>query len=332
MSVSEENTKTVVFAPLNWGLGHASRCIPLINKYKNEGWRVIIASDGFALEFLKNEFPQEKTFSIPSKELTYSKYKALIFHLFKLLPNFLSNIKTDRRFVNELLQKEKVDLIVSDNRYGFRTSKVKSILISHQLQLAIPTYLRITKGLVQRKLNRWINKFDECWIMDDDNHSLAGDLSNEKDLKIPYHFLGLQSRFEKKNLEEDIDFLIVLSGLEPQRSILESELLNLFKNLNYKVKLIGGAFKSKKTGSDIEYLPFANTKELQMLLNKAKIVIARSGYSTIMDLIKLNKKAILIPTPGQTEQEYLSNLHVNRSLFTILDNKISLINIQEIEL
>ena len=327
MELSEENTRTVVFAPLNWGLGHASRCIPLIKKYKNDGWKVIIVSDGLALKFLKEEFPQEKTYSTPSKVLSYSKYRTLFFHLFKLLPSFLKNIQIDSEFVEKLIQKQKIDLIISDNRYGFRSSNIKSILITHQLQLAIPSYLKLGGRFVQKKLNNWINKFDECWIIDDQSHSLSGNLSSEKDLKIPYCFLGLQSRFEKVDTEEDIDFLIVLSGLEPHRGLLEAYLLKLFENLDYSVKLIGGDFKSKKISSGIEYLPFATSQELQNLLNRAKCVIARSGYSTIMDLIKLNKKAILVPTPGQPEQEYLASLHKDKSNFLIVDRIQSIFSV-----
>ena len=323
MALKQENTKTVVFAPLNWGLGHASRCIPLIRKYKDENWTVIIASDGLALKLLKSEFPNQKIYSVPTKQLKYSKYNNLIAHLIKLLPAFLKNIKTDKEFVTQLIKKEKIDLIISDNRYGFFTSKIKTVLITHQLQLAIPSYLEWGRALVQNKLNSWINKFDECWIMDDENHSLSGELSNPKDLKIPYQFLGLQSRFTKQNATEDIDFLIVLSGLEPQRTMLEENLVAFFENSTYKVKLIGGNFNTKKINSSIAYLPFVNSEDLQMLFNRSKCIIARTGYSTIMDLIKLNKKAILIPTPGQTEQEYLSVFHQKTLNFTIVKKAIT---------
>lgn len=318
--------KTIVFAPLNWGLGHASRIVPLINKYKTEGWKIILASDGNALQFLKNEFPNERILKIPSKPLKYSKSTLLLAHLQKLLPTFLRNIKTDSIFIKNLSQKESIDLIISDNRYGFKHPTIKSILITHQTQLAFPPIMKWSKKPVQNKLNHWINSFDECWIMDDNKHNLAGELSHTSNIKIPYKYIGLQSRLEPKKHNLNIDFLVILSGLEPHRSILEKKIIQLFKDSKKHVVIIGGQFQNKSTPSDIEYLSFANTNELNRLINQSNCIISRSGFSTIMDLIKLNKKAILIPTPGQTEQEYLAKFHASNSNFHIAENTISSIS------
>lgn len=326
MPNTDAHKKTVVFAPLNWGLGHASRIIPLINKYKTDNWKIILASDGNALKFLQKEFPKDTIIDIDSKELKYSKQAFLLAHLWHILPSFLKNIKSDRKFVKKLIDSEKIDLIISDNRYGFRHSNIKSIVISHQLQLAFPPIFKWTKSIVQTQLNKWINEFHECWIVDNEQHSLAGLLSSTSALKIPYQFLGLQSRLDTESQVIEIDFLVVLSGIEPQRTILEDLLFSIFKDSKHKVTFIGGQFYKQKKQDNIQYIPYANTKELNLLINKSRVIIARSGFSTIMDLLKLNKKAILIPTPGQPEQEYLARFHSENPIFTIAKNNYESLN------
>ena len=325
MLQKEAHKKLVVFAPLNWGLGHASRIIPLVEQYQNKNWRVIIASDGVALKFLQIEFPHLEILNTNSKELQYSSSKkaSLLKHLIKIIPSFLRNIKSDKEFVQKLVEKEKIDLIISDNRYGFRHSEIKSILITHQLKLAIPPSLRLGQFFVKRQLNKWINTFDECWIVDNQEHQYAGNLSSNSQLKIPSKFIGLQSRLSKKEVEKDIDFLVVLSGLEPQRSILENLIIEALKDIKGRNVIIGGHFGNISSNTNIQYQSFANTKELESLINRAKCIISRSGYSSIMDFIKLRKKAILIPTQGQPEQEYLAKFHSSNPLFYIAENNLT---------
>lgn len=330
MPYEEANNRTVIFAPLNWGLGHASRIIPLIQKYQKEGWRILVASDGVALKFLQIEFPKIEVLDIKSEELHYSNSKnaSLLSHLKKIVPAFLRNIKTDKLFVQQLTKKENIDLIISDNRYGFFHPDVKSIILTHQLQLAIPNALKFGRFFVQKKLNQWLNTFDECWIVDNSEHQFAGKLSLNNQLKIPSQFIGLQSRFNTTQITKNIDFLVILSGLEPQRSILESLIIEVLKNTKGTIVIVGGHFGAVSEKINIEYLSFANTKELESLLNRAKCVISRSGYSSIMDLLQLKKKAILIPTQGQPEQEYLALFHSKNPNFYIADNNLKSIHFQ----
>jgi len=308
-----KNTKTVLFAPLNWGLGHTTRLIPIIKQYQKENWNIILASDGLAYSFLQKEFPQIKILNIGNPELKYSKQTFVFSHLKQLIIPFFRGIKNEHKVLQNILLKEKIDLIISDNRYGFWNKNVKSILLTHQLNLPIPFLKIFVKKIIGRKMIKWINNFDECWVIDNENHSLAGELSYPLLCKTPIKYIGLQSRFQKTKIEpkKNIDYLIILSGLEPHRQFLENKLINILKNCDKRIVMIGGHFTNKKYKT-IRYIPIADTLELQDLLQKSKIVIARSGYSTIMDLIKMEKKAILIPTPGQLEQEYLAQLHKDR--------------------
>ncbi len=322
MKAEELDKKTLVLAPLNWGLGHVSRIVPLIDKYKREGWNIILASDGIALKFLQEEYPNERIVDIKSVPLRYSKHASLLAHLLIILPKFIKNFRADKFFIKQLVDQEKIDLIISDNRYGFRDKRVKSVFIAHQLQLEFPLVFKRLKRTVQSKISKWINWFDECWIIDDEQHRLAGRLSSVLDLKISYRYLGLQSRLTYEEVNQDIDFLIVLSGLEPQRSILENIIIEVFKDYLGQVIIIGGNFEKKESIGQIQYISFAGTKELNNLMNRSKCVISRSGFSSIMDLLKLKKKAILIPTPKQTEQEYLAKIHSENSSFRIAENNI----------
>ena len=306
-----QNTKTVLFAPLNWGLGHASRIIPIIKKYQKENWNIILASDGLAYSFLQREFPSIPIINIGNKELKYSKKASFFLHLRHLLIPFLQGIKNEHQVLQGILQQNKIDLIISDNRYGFWSKNTKSILLTHQLNLPIPFLKFLLQKPVQNKIASWINNFDECWVVDSENNEFAGDLSRAIKCKTLLKYIGLQSRFEKVKTKTEIDYLIILSGLEPHRSLLEEKLQTVFAKSDKKIIMIGGSSKTNKN-SKLQYIPMANTQELQDLLQKAKIVIARSGYSTIMDLIKMEKKAILIPTPGQLEQEYLAHLHKDK--------------------
>ncbi len=331
---NQDTHKTLVLAPLNWGLGHATRVVPLIHRYLKENWEVILVAEGVAYTFLHQEFPDLVCYQSSAKELRYASknslwahlfqlvpdFNSLWAHLFKLVPDFLRNLRKDRKFVRELSQKHTIDLIISDNRYGFYHPNIESVIITHQVQLPDVGGLSFWKRLAQKQIHRWLNRFDACWIVDDANNAYAGQLSRTEGLKIPHQYLGLQSRMKPEKIEQDVDVLIVISGLEPQRSLFEKALVHQFKDSPKSVVLIGGTNQANEGNyGNIQYQQFANTQELNRWMNRSKLVIARSGYSTIMDLIQLNKKAILIPTPGQPEQVYLAKWHQNNPLFQVLD-------------
>ncbi len=315
--IPKDEHKTVLFAPLNWGLGHATRIVPLIQKYIHAGWDVIWVAEGVAYHFLEQEFPSLKHYQSDSLELKYSSKASLFGHLFKLLPRFLKNIRKDQKWLQEFAKKHKIDLIISDNRYGFYHSDIKSVILTHQVQLPLNGWLKTIGFIAQKQVYKWLNRFDECWIVDDAQQTYAGKLSSPKGLKIPYQYTGLLSRMKKEDIEKDIDILIILSGLEPQRSILEYQLLDLLSKSTQNIVFIGGNPQmSEADKNTVQYFRFADTSTLNKLINRSRLVICRSGYSSVMDLIKLNQKAILIPTPGQYEQIYLADLHSQSPLFT----------------
>lgn len=300
--------KRVLVAPLNWGLGHATRCIPVIRFLKNSGHEVIIATDGDALLLLKTEFPELKFHELPGYEAYYSRGSSLVFALARQLPKFISAIKKEHNLVSTLVETEQVEAIISDNRYGVWSDKVPTAIISHQLNLLMPGGLRWMGPVVNAFHRRLLRKFNFIWIPDAAGSVLSGYLSASHRLTNT-RFIGPLSRFNflNNNMPGTYDLLAVLSGPEPQRTVLEKILLEKLSASGLMCLLVRGVVKSKTrtTYNNITVIDFLPATQLNMEICRARVVVARPGYSTIMDLAKLGKKAILIPTPGQTEQAYL---------------------------
>ncbi|MDX5583469.1 MAG: glycosyltransferase [Aureibaculum sp.] len=306
MDQSESSKKKIIVAPLNWGLGHATRCIPIINALIDNNFEPIIASDGSALVLLQKEFPRLKSYQLPSYNIRFSKGNNLKYKLFLNIPRFLITAKKEREVTEEIVVKENVAGIISDNRFGVRSIKIPSVYITHQLNVFSGNTTSITSKFHQRI----ISKFDECWVPDNIKRPrLTGDLSDVKKESLNVKFVGTISRFIKKQRTKKYDLLVVLSGPEPQRSILENKLLVQLKEYDKKVLLVRGVISYDQVtylNEKVEVVNYMLTEQLQQAFNESELILSRSGYSTIMDLAKLEKKAFFIPTPGQFEQEYLA--------------------------
>lgn len=318
-SLSDENIKalkpyfdikdTVIVAPLNWGLGHAARCIPIIHWLKSITNEVIIASDGAALELLKEEFPDLRHYPLPPYKIKY-KYESILINILLAIPNILIAMYKEREQANTLIKNTGATIILSDNRLGFRNDLTKNYYMTHQLHLLHSNSL-ISK--VGSKIHQWyISRFDTCFIPDfKDELSICPALSKSNLTNTAY--LGTLSRIAKMDTTIENDIVVILSGPEPQRSMLESALWTaLIKLPMYKTIFIRGT-KVKRQHTDaynhIDVKDFVSQNEISKALNQSKLLITRSGYTTIMDIHNLAIKAILIPTPGQTEQEYLADFH-----------------------
>jgi len=307
MDQSETSKKKILVAPLNWGLGHATRCIPIINALIDNNFEPVIASDGNALMLLQKEFPQLISYQLPSYNIKFSKGNRLKYKLFLNIPRFLITARKERDLTAEIVAKEKVSGIISDNRFGVRSVKIPSVYITHQLNVISGNTTAITSRFHQRI----ISKFDECWVPDQINKPrLSGDLSNVKKDSLKIKFIGTISRFKKIQGTQKYDLLVVLSGPEPQRSILEKKLLVQLKEYDKKVLLVRGVISNDQApyiNEKVEVVNYMLAEQLQLAFSESEVILSRSGYSTIMDLAKLEKKAFFIPTPGQFEQEYLAN-------------------------
>jgi uncharacterized protein (TIGR00661 family) len=306
MNLNAEN-KTILIAPLNWGLGHATRCIPIVKALQENNFTPIIASDGIALELLRKEFPYLKTLELPSYQIEYAKNgKNFKWKLIKSLPKMLEAIKEEKRIVKKWIQKYKIDGIISDNRLGVFSKKIPSVFITHQLNVMTGNTTWITSKLHQHI----IKKYNACWVPDINSQlNLTGKLGHLENDSLKVRYLGPLSRMHKMALPIQYDLMIILSGPEPQRGMLEAHLKKEVKRFEGKVVFIKGIIESEQVKEQIEnvtYYNFMKTRQLEQTFNESKKVLCRSGYTTIMDLVKLNKKAFFIPTPGQYEQIYLA--------------------------
>ncbi len=313
--------KKILIAPLNWGLGHATRCIPIIKALIVNNFEPIVASDGDALVLLQKEFPELTSYQLPSYNISYSKSNNLKYKLFLSTPKILKAIKREKKVIDKIVIKEGLSGIISDNRFGVRSAKIPSVYITHQLNVLSGNTTSITSKLHQKI----ISKFDECWVPDTMCESnLSGELSSVNKEKLKVKFIGALSRFEKQYVIKKYGLLIVLSGPEPQRSILEDKLLVQLKETNKKTVFVRGVITKEKLPSvnnNITIVNYMLSKQLEQTINESEVILTRSGYSTIMDLAKLEKKVFFIPTPGQFEQEYLAGRmdELNIAPFTTQD-------------
>ncbi len=302
--------KRILVAPINWGLGHATRCIPLIRKLEEKEFEPVIASDGAALLLLKKEFPYLKTFELPSYNITYTTKGSLL--KWKLLmdtPSILKNIKKEKQATKRLVEEENLSGIISDSRFGVRYKHLTNVFITHQLNVLSGNTTYLSSKLYQK----YIRKFDECWVPDaPGSRNLSGTLGHLRNTGENIKYIGILSRFEKREiLPPKYDVMVLLSGPEPQRTLLEQKLLEAFKDTRQKILFVRGVINEEKNfssnNSNISIRNYMFGTELEEALNASKLIVSRSGYTTLMDLARLEKKAFFIPTPGQFEQEYLAS-------------------------
>ncbi len=296
--------KRILLAPLNWGIGHATRCIPIIKKLISNNFEVIIGADGRPLHLLNTEFPELEIIRLEGYNIHYSKYLPMGMSMLLQTPKIIWNIKKEHHTLNNIIKDYNINGVISDNRFGLYTKKVPCIFITHQLAIQSPYFSQ----KIQRFNYKYINKFDSCWVMDDKDSNLAGNLSKPNIMPEKTIYIGAQSRFEYQNSEKKYDFLAIVSGPEPQRTILEKGLIKALKERKEKSLIVLGKPElnnTKKIGNTT-IKSHLNAKDLNSAILSSDLIICRPGYSTIMDLAKLMKKAFFIPTPGQTEQEYLA--------------------------
>ncbi|MBU3822091.1 glycosyltransferase [Flavobacteriaceae bacterium XHP0103] len=299
--------KRILIAPLNWGLGHATRCISIINALKDFGFEPIIGSDGDALAFLKKEFPDLTFVELPAYNIKYpNKGAAFKWTMLKHAPKILDAIKAEKKTTKRIVETYNITGIISDNRLGVYCKKIPCAIITHQLNVLSgrTTWL---STLLHRK---FIKQFDVCWVPDlKDEENLSGKLGHGNSTKIPIKYIGPLSRFYKKKTAITNKILVLLSGPEPQRTLLFEKLFKLFECYKEQVIIVRGIVENKQdiqTYGRTTVYNFMTSYELEKTINESELIICRSGYTSIMDLAKLEKKAFLIPTPGQYEQEYLA--------------------------
>lgn len=313
----------ILIAPLNWGLGHATRCIPLVRQYLEQGDEVVLGGDGESLLLLQRHFPQLRVIQLPSLELRYAANDQQRGFYLRAIPALLRFTIADHYYLRQQLAIEHFDLIISDNRFGLFTRQTRCVYITHQLYVRLPRRLCIFQPLARALHACVFKRYHEVWVPDFANseNRLAGELCHGGCFDTYVKYIGPLSRFASsegtpKELRRNSEYSVVaiLSGLEPQRSIFEQAILERYANTPDKVLIVRGKVaeaQTKISRNNITMVASLSDQALLEVMEQATTIVARSGYSTIMDLAVLGllHKAELHPTPGQSEQEYLASLH-----------------------
>jgi hypothetical protein len=312
MLPTEIQSKKVLISPLNWGFGHVSRCIPLIYKLLENGNSVFIACDTAQKRVFVQYFCQKVKFieheGYPFQFSGKGNYtNDLFFSLGKLLKRSKQELKDIERYVKEL----KIDIVISDHRYTFRSEEIYSIFMTHQLNLPI-SWFQFPFKLYHKKQ---IKKFDSIWIVDKQKNSLAGKLSANKFFPSS-SYIGWLSRF-MVNPRNDIKSgsVLIISGPKEYWS-------NLFQSFSKELEsneiqtIVGSSeiqelINIKKLNQN--FYPSDNWIETDKLLLRTKKIYGYIGYTTLMDVEILNCDSHLIASPGQLEQEYLETLSKKKS-------------------
>ena len=323
------NKKNILVCLLDWGLGHASRCIPIIHAFKENGHKIIIATSGRALLMLKKEFPELDFLEFPGFSVTYPSDGSMVLKMFKTIPRFFIELINEHRILKKIIEQKSIDIVISDHRYGLWNKDVKTILIIHQVMIKCPKILKFMELPFYFFTTFFMKKFSECWIPDvEEKENLSGELSHKYKLPANTRFIGHLSRFYNKNLKSEneysSDLLIILSGPEPQRTIFEEIIFVQLKDTKIKTIVVRGLPEENKKyllANHIQVFSSLPTDELIKYLFNTHLVICRSGYSSIMDLIAMKKNALLVPTPGQTEQEYLAKYLKEKNRFYSVKQK-----------
>jgi UDP:flavonoid glycosyltransferase YjiC (YdhE family) len=319
--------KNVLVCPLNWGLGHASRCIPIINFLKTQGHNITIAACGSALALLKNTFPETQIVNFKDYNIKYSKGEKLTLKILLQIPKILIGIITEHRLLKKIIKLYDIDVVISDNRFGLWNKKIKSIYITHQLFIKTACENTFIENFLKTAHRYFILKYNFCWVPDlPGDFKLAGELSGKYKPPKNSFFIGLLSSLEKQEYSEkkEYDFCVVLSGPEPQRTLFQQIILKQLQKSDKKAVLILGVPSEpieKTSENNLVIFNFLPASEIQKYMMKSEFFIARSGYSTIMDLAATGQKAILVPTPGQPEQEYLAKYFSEKKIYYSVKQK-----------
>ena len=322
---------SICISPIDWGLGHATRCITLIKAFEKLGYQVYIATEGYHEAILREALPNAQFLHLRGYRIRYAKWGFIlpIVLLFQL-PKIIYSIIYENNWLKKVQAQYEFDIIISDNRFGFYHKQVPSVFITHQLNLQM--HFAWATRAFQKLQYGWLKKFKACWIPDMEGpNNLSGILANPKHKpSIPLWYMGCLSRLidESNNtaslnatnnnasstINNQTVFLGIVSGPEPQRTLLENLLWKAGNKLNIPFVVIAGNPSKEQPNKLLEenknaklYAHLA-APALVKEIKRAEYIICRGGYTTLMELIPFEKKLIFIPTPGQTEQMYLGKL------------------------
>jgi predicted glycosyltransferase len=308
----------IAVAPLDWGLGHAARDIPIIRRLIELDARPVLLADKGPLALLREAFPELPFAVLPGVEVRYGRGGSQVWAMMRQFPALLRSIHEERSRFLELHREWRFDAVISDNRFGVRADGSPSVVITHQVNPITP----VAQGVLRRSNRRLLARFDRCWIMDEPQApGWAGELSHSAHLPPNTRYIGTLSRFKPQANTggQERRIVAVISGPEPQRTRLEGKLVAAMARIPGRHLLVRGLPMHTGAGEHgtISLLPHLGSDALADAMQGAELIVSRSGYTTLMDLLALGRPALLVPTPGQPEQEYLGKLHAGSGRFLV---------------
>lgn len=312
--------QTVLICPQHWGLGHVTRTIPVIQYFIANNYKVILACSGAGSELLRMEFPEHKVLELPDYGIRYP-FKSMYLNIGYQMVQMHWAIVREHLVIKKICKREHINLIVSDARLGAFQFGIPSVIIAHHLHFSLG--YKFIEWCCDTWMKFFYDRFDQLWIPDVEGPvNLSGELAHLYRGKNK-HFVGLLSRFKKLEIEKLYDLVFMLSGPEPQRTLLEERILNQLEHVGFqKAILIRGTNEGPEISKqllnkfpNLSIRSLVSGSELNKIMCASKLLVCRSGYSTLLDLSVIQSRAILIPTPGQPEQEYLSLELMNKKLY-----------------
>jgi len=317
--------RRILISPLNWGLGHAGRMIPLALELRKRGHEIIFGADGSIIPAIEKDLPGIMIIEIPGVRIRYSAALPQYISILLQVPHIVTASFREHSALKHLVRELKPDIIISDNRFGFFHKEIFSVFVTHQLRILVPEWAKFAEPAAAWLNRKIISNFDLCLVPDyPGNVNLSGRLSHQLKLLDNIFYMGPLSRFSgisageaKTNLPHSYCCLI-LSGPEPQRSILFEKVSEALSGINLAVLCGSPAPGNTKTRGNITFITDPDTATMKKVISGSSLVISRAGYSSIIELVSLGRGGVIIPTPGQTEQEYLGQYHNGRHGFITL--------------
>ncbi|HUX97551.1 MAG TPA: glycosyltransferase [Bacteroidales bacterium] len=325
-----ENRKNILICPLEWGLGHAARMIPLASELLKLNHNVIFASGEGHLSFIRKELPECSCISFPGFNPRYSRFLPVYLSMLIRLPQLIFHIISEHHRLNKIIPDHSIDIVISDNRFGLWNKKIESVYVTHMLRIPFPKAFRFLEPIGVFLHRQIIRKYDFCYIPDLPGiKNISGRLSHGLKLPGNVRYTGFLSRFKYSAIPAELSNgsaynTAILSGPEPQKEMLKKKLISIFRDKKPLTFILEGKPHLKE-----EPLPDGNIiiynhmplSEMHGIISGSDGIICRSGYTTIMDLIILNTSALLVPTPGQTEQEYLAKYLSDQGMFSYISQR-----------
>jgi len=301
--MKEVEGMNVLISPLNWGMGHVSRSIALITELVQQKNQVYFAGDEDQIRMVRSYHPDIKIIHHLGYPFRFGAKGNFGLDLAFSYPALNKRLKEERKEVEKYVSENKIDLVISDHRYGFLSEKVPSVLLTHQVNLPVKWH----EQWVQKIHHNLLAKFNRIWVPDYEDSRLSGDLSKNPG-SFDLEFIGPLSRFKDidKDRIRDLEVVIMISGPDVYgEKFLKKQMKNA--ELRDAIYLVSPFLKEKFEGES-NVIATSDWTQSDQLILKTKKLIAPSGYSTIMDLEFLNIASDLTPTVGQREQEYLYKL------------------------